>query len=57
MQRGQPKHHLQMKLRLSKLQEDEAHAEEKVWCAALATERKGALSSADRYLVNTALVN
>lgn len=57
MQRGQPRHHLQMKLRLSKLQEDEAHAEEKVWCAALATERKGALSSADRYLVNTALVN
>lgn len=46
-----------MELRLSNLQEDEARAEEKVWCVTLATEAKGALSSADRYMVNTALVN
>lgn len=57
MQRGEPRHHLQMKLRLSNLQEDEAHAEEKVWCVTLATEGKGALPSAHRYMVNIALVN
>lgn len=57
MQTGLPGHHFQMNLRRSNLQEDEAHAEEKVWCFTLATEGKGALSSADNYMLNTALVN
>lgn len=57
MQRGQPRHHFQIKCKLSYLQEYEAHAEEKVWAVTLATEGRGTLSPADRYMLNMAFVN
>jgi len=46
-----------MKFKLSNLQEYEAHAEEKAWGVALATEGRAALSSASRYVFTIVLVN